>query len=45
VPTATITTDYFPPELRQLSLTASEVLNTHRSDQGCCVVCPVSVAM
>jgi hypothetical protein len=39
MPTVTIITDYFPPELRQLSATASQVLDTHLNDQGCCVVC------
>jgi hypothetical protein len=37
--TTTIITDYFPPELRQLSATASQVLDPHLNDQGCCVVC------
>jgi hypothetical protein len=31
--------DHFPAELIQLSTTASDVLNTHLSDQGCCVIC------
>src|SRR5262245_53556537 len=33
------TTDLFPPELVRLSATASEVLDTHLSEGGCCVVC------
>jgi len=36
---ATTVTDFFPPELRQLSATASEVLDSHVSEEGCCVVC------
>jgi hypothetical protein len=39
MPTATVITDYFPPELRQLSATASQVLDTHLNDQGRCAVC------
>ena len=36
------TPDLFPPELVQLSATATKVLDTHVSGQGCCVVCGTS---
>ena len=40
MPEATITADYFPSELRQLTATAIEVLDTHVADErGWCVHC------
>lgn len=31
--------DHLSPELVRLSATAIDVLDTHISDEGCCVVC------
>ncbi len=39
MPNATTPADYFPPELRHLSVTASDVLKTHVSDEGHCAEC------
>jgi hypothetical protein len=33
------TGDYFPPELKQLSATAADVLRAYVADQGRCTVC------
>ena len=37
--TAALTIDYFPPEMKQLSLTAIEVLDKHVGENGRCVAC------
>jgi hypothetical protein len=34
-----LTSDYFPPELKQLSATAAGVLRAHVADQGRCTGC------
>ncbi len=39
MPDATIITDYFPSELRQLSATAVEVLDAHVGEHGRCAAC------
>jgi hypothetical protein len=36
---AAVPTDYFSPELRQLSATAIDVLDKHVGDQGRCTAC------
>jgi hypothetical protein len=37
--TAVLSTDYYPPELRRLCLTALTVLQTHSELDGLCAIC------